>query len=466
MKFTSRISNIYIKTIIKIYLKHITILLYFLLFESNVMGQDSTTFDSTTKTIIINNICQSLLQNYVFPDKAQQMADVITQQKKHGAYDSIKTPYLFARQINKDIRSVYNDKHLFIDYDIDLEQEIRTFLKSKKDASIVTKHEIEKESKVNFYFKKIEILPANIGYIQLNGFALPSKNTSKTIQSAMQFITHADALIIDLRNNFGGNAITANEILSYFFENKTFIGKNFNRITNQWSNQYLCNNSQKTHGVVLKMPLYLLTSNRTYSAAEGFAYILQNLKNATIIGEKTRGGAHLTRSFSLSNGFVGFIPYQRSENVITKTDWEGTGILPTIPNDTKDALYLAQKHIIENQLNHTQSEIQKTKLHYLVNLLKSEHDDYVPDKDSLKKYIGAYEYFDVSLKDNQLFFMDNKNFKSPQCMKAITNTIFQIGHDYQIEFLKIQDGSCGSFKMIWDDGYSEIIIKNTPNTNK
>jgi C-terminal processing protease CtpA/Prc len=41
----------------------------------------------------------------------------------------------------------------------------------------------------------------------------------------MQFISHTDGLIIDLRNNFGGNGEMLDEILKLLFPTKTYTGK-------------------------------------------------------------------------------------------------------------------------------------------------------------------------------------------------------------------------------------------------
>jgi len=77
-------------------------------------------------------------------------------------------------------------------------------------------------------------------------------------------------------------------------------------------------------------PIYILTSRRTFSCAEAFAYDLQNLHRATIIGETTGGGAHLVGSENISNGFTGLIPYARAVSPVTGTNWEGVGVKPDI----------------------------------------------------------------------------------------------------------------------------------------
>ncbi len=70
------------------------------------------------------------------------------------------------------------------------------------------------------------------------------------------------------------------------------------------------------------MPLYILTSKHTFSAAEDFTYAMQVNKRAIIVGETTGGGAHPTGPVDVGQGFVMDIPFARSINHITQTDWE------------------------------------------------------------------------------------------------------------------------------------------------
>ncbi|MGI8691709.1 MAG: S41 family peptidase [Geodermatophilaceae bacterium] len=43
--------------------------------------------------------------------------------------------------------------------------------------------------------------------------------------------------------------------------------------------------------------MYVLTSGATFSGGEALAYDLQQLGRATVVGERTRGGAHPRRGF-------------------------------------------------------------------------------------------------------------------------------------------------------------------------
>jgi C-terminal processing protease CtpA/Prc len=77
-------------------------------------------------------------------------------------------------------------------------------------------------------------------------------------------------------------------------------------------------------------PVYLLTSRRTLSGGEEFAYDLQSLHRAKLVGETTGGGAHPVAPHQLDEWFTILVPWGRPINPVTKTDWEGVGVVPDI----------------------------------------------------------------------------------------------------------------------------------------
>ncbi|MDP9955466.1 archaellum component FlaF (FlaF/FlaG flagellin family) [Epilithonimonas hungarica] len=414
--------------------------------------------DSLTKIEVVNSICNSLTNNYVFPDKAKVMSDLLKQQNQNNIFSSITDPNQFANEIQKTLRSVNKDNHLRIEYNPRLEKDIIKFLENKKGSNAILADQIKKDEKQNFYFKKLEILPSNIGYIEFTNFAVSSPSTRKTVHSAMQFISHTDGLIIDLRNNFGGNGKMSEEILSYFFPVKTYTGKTYNRIENKWSNSYVENKKEITNGLKLKMPLYILISNRTFSAAESFAYTLQSMKKAVIIGNTSRGGAHATRSFSIGNGFVAFIPYLRGENVTTKTDWDGVGVIPDIRTEDNNCILTAQNHFLNQKLLTEKDENEKRKINWQINFNKSKSSAVVINVTEATRFTGQFSEFEVTLSGNQLMFRDtNQKSNEPRKAIAITANLFQIGTDYQVEFITDSNNVCNAIKMYWDDGYEETI---------
>jgi C-terminal processing protease CtpA/Prc len=91
------------------------------------------------------------------------------------------------------------------------------------------------------------------------------------------------------------------------------------------------------------IPVYVLTSHDTFSCAEAFAYDLKVLKRATIVGEVTGGGAHLVAPHRIDDRFEIIVPFARTINPVTRTNWEGTGVDPDVKVPGADALAMAQK---------------------------------------------------------------------------------------------------------------------------
>ena len=125
-------------------------------------------------------------------------------------------------------------------------------------------------------------------------------------------------------------------------------------------------------------PVYLLTSSRTFSAAEGFAYHLKSMKRATVVGENTGGGANLTDSRPISDHFMLFVPTGRGINPITGTNWEGVGVKPDVEAPAQQALKVAYLDALNKLLAKASDQRRKGQI-------KSAIEDAQKDLDELKK---------------------------------------------------------------------------------
>src|SRR5262249_31347733 len=102
--------------------------------------------------------------------------------------------------------------------------------------------------------------------------------------------------------------------------------------------------------------VYVLTSARTFSAAEEFTYNLQAQKRATVVGETTGGGAHPGGTRPINEHFAMFVPTGRAINPITKTNWEGTGVKPDVAADADEALAKAHELAVKKLLANTEDD--------------------------------------------------------------------------------------------------------------
>jgi retinol-binding protein 3 len=288
--------------------------------------------------VTIDSVNSIFKRNYIFPEVADKMAQTLNANLKQGQYKSLTNPTEFARRITKDLQSVSNDKHIRVVYD---PQVIAAEKKAVTDEDR-RRLELDRAAELkaeNYGFREIKILEGNIGYLDLGMFADP-RYGRETAVAAMNQLCRANALIVDLRNNGGGSPEMVQLISSYFFSSKpVHLNSLYYRPTNQTTEFWTLADVPGQRRP--DMPLYVLTSKRTFSAAEEFSYNLKNLKRATLIGERTSGGAHPTGSVIATDKFFVRVPKGRAINPVTKTNWEGTGVVPDIEVSAEKALEIA-----------------------------------------------------------------------------------------------------------------------------
>ncbi|MBL0881912.1 MAG: S41 family peptidase [Chitinophagaceae bacterium] len=427
-----------------------------MVFASAINAQKTTSLTELEKQRVIDSFSKVLNRNYVYSDKALLMSQFIQQKHQNKGYKNMNDPKQWAHQITKDIRAIEQDHHLSVRFDPDLEASIRIFEATLEKETT----DFGKEKSQNFFFRKAEILKGNIGYINFTNFADTNYLSRKTVQAAFQFVANAEALILDLRNNFGGRPEMEKEIAGYFFNEPQQTGRTYNRILDTWTEEWVVDQLKHSEGLYLTMPLYILTSKRTFSAAEGFAYNLKYLKNAILVGDTTRGAAHTTRSFALGNGFVGFIPFTRFEHIITKTDWERIGVVPSISISEELSLYKAQELILKNKLLSISDTTEQLKVQWLLNDLYSRMRKINVPNETLKQYTGVFEEFLFTLEEGKLFCRNTHQQDKKDMLVAINDHVFKIDEQSHVEFVTDKQGMVTSIRLLWDDGWVDTVQKS------
>jgi carboxyl-terminal processing protease len=167
------------------------------------------------------------------------------------------------------------------------------------------------------------MLPGNIAYIALNTFG----NDSTSIEFAARFeeISKAKAIIFDVRNNGGGSTGPGWNILSYLIDKPTEVHSSYTR---EYKPTYRAWNYKQEISVsksslfpkkkfLYTKPVLVLTSARTFSAAEDFAAAFKTMNRGLIIGESTGGSSGQPLVISL--------PGNGTARICTKRDMLGNG---------------------------------------------------------------------------------------------------------------------------------------------
>jgi C-terminal processing protease CtpA/Prc len=164
--------------------------------------------------------------------------------------------------------------------------------------------------------------------------------------AATQLLAHTDALILDLRATFGGDPDMVALVCGYLFDEPTHLNSMYERdgerIRQSWSPAYVP--GPRFGG---RKPVYVLTSAATFSGGEGLSYDLQQQGRATVVGERTRGGAHPRIGVRVHPHLELTIPVARPIHPVSGTNWEGCGVAPDVEVPAGEAFEVAYKTALE-----------------------------------------------------------------------------------------------------------------------
>ena len=236
-------------------MRHLNSLLAILLFSVSCVGQSN----SDSNSVVVKALAKALANNYIFEDKALQMQDLLLKNLEVGSYAGL-TGVALTDKLQYDARSVVDDKHLRVRFN-----GVRSSSSRRRTIPRYT-HSIGKP----------EILENNIGYLEITGFQQPNNNLRSSLGKKMESLKDVDALIIDMRNNGGGSPAGVQLICSYFFsEEPGHLNTLYYRNRDFRKDFYT---HEELDGPRLTSdPLYLLTSDYTFSGGEEFVYNRENL---------------------------------------------------------------------------------------------------------------------------------------------------------------------------------------------
>lgn len=281
------------------------------------------------RAAVLNTTADLIDARYVLRDRASRVAKSLRKDAASDRWRSISDPQRFADAVSERLQEVSRDGHLALDF--------APTAAAKEDTTEFNATEMEKwyGAHLNHGFERIERFPGNIGYLDLRVFA-PNYMAGDVTAAAMTMLAQSDALIIDLRKNGGGSDT---ELMSaYLFDDgsKPLSGM-YDRPTDT-TTPAMTPAWVPGRRFGSKKPVYILTSKETFSAAEAFAYDLQALKRATLVGETTGGGANPFEYRPVGLGFYLSLSEQLSTNPITGKNWQDVGVSPDVRVPASKAL--------------------------------------------------------------------------------------------------------------------------------
>jgi hypothetical protein len=270
----------------------------------------------------------------------------------------------------------------------------------------------------------------------------------------MNFLANADALIVDLRQNGGGSPSMIQLISSYFFAEpvhlNSFYIRREDKMDQFWTQAWVAGPK------LTEVPIWVLTSGRTFSAAEEFTYNLKNLERATIVGETTGGGAHPVDNHTFPElGVQMSLPFGRAVNPITETNWEGTGIEPHVAVPADQALTVAHRDALAKLRDAAEDPERQAFLSWALESLELELEPVSLDPAALPAYVGDYGPRRVRLADGALTYQRGDGPLYRLVPMGGDRFALQDNDRFRIRFERDGAGRVVTLVGLYDDGSEE-----------
>ncbi len=286
--------------------------------------------------LLITTSADLVESQYVFPEIGTTLAELLRANARAGRYAGADVPEL-SRRVTEDLQSANGDLHLRLKHHA---EPIPDLPSEEMTIAMFT----EQAARTLGGIAAVERLAgpngASVARIEIHPLLFPPSMAGDAVAGAMQVAAGADALVLDLRGTVGGDPSMVAFLCSYLFDEPTHLIDIYQRVgdrtTQSWTQPYVP--GRRFGGT---RPVFVLTSRTTFSGGEELAFDLQRRGRATVIGERTGGGAHPRVGHRVHPHLELTIPTGRALDPEKGDNWEGTGVHPDVETPADEALRAA-----------------------------------------------------------------------------------------------------------------------------
>jgi hypothetical protein len=396
------------------------------------MATPAPVITAAVRKAVTDSLAARLLRLYVDADTALLIADRIRSRARNGAYDAFTDPRRFSDALTADLQSVNGDRHLSVSFTVPQAGGApdggARRPPSQSDAS----------RRDHWALARVDVLPGNVGYMKVTGFE-GSPAAIEATSAALKYLEGTDAMIFDFRGMGGGSGEQSNFLISHFVSADTVPSLVVaNRSQGFKRTRYTL---ASVPGVRRpNVPVWILTDRGTASAGEDFAFVLQQLGRAKVVGDRTAGAGHNNTFVDLGNGFRASISVTRVSDARTGKEWERVGVQPDIRSAPSEALAIAHAAALDSVLRSSHdAELTSTLTAARLAVSAMAHPHVVALR-TLASYAGTYEGGRVIALDDGVLVYRRDAMRPPRAMIAVNDTTFVLNNAIQITFERGADG--------------------------
>lgn len=421
-------------------------------------GASGSDLTAAERENLIRGICDRIEKFYPVEEIGKRTREGLSRRFDAGEYDKIVSRKEFAARLTADLEDLSRDKHLDIYNDPSLAAEIRGRGKASDTRIHKDQTEVENARWENFGFKTLRMLDGQVGYLDLRMF-FAARYAGRTAVAAMEFLSGSRAIIVDLRRNGGGWDDMVTLLAGYFVDPDRSGPVAISRSTLDSSYDASVVPSFVPGKRLTGIPVYLLTSPSTASAAEAFISIVTHLNDsALVVGQRTAGAENPVEMLALDDQLVLQIPCYRKIYFGDRPGWEGTGLTPDLEASPDRALETAHLHALHRLEGRFPDAVAKEKIQWAIDGYQAVLEPKTVPLDLLHMYAGRYRKANVILDGKDLFVQFGN--QSRKRLLVISSDYFLIEErdDLRLRFV-VEHGKVTAMERIHSDGYRSLDIK-------
>ncbi len=412
--------------------------------------------NAKTQAMIVDSVTAAIDSVYVIGEAADRIVAGLRSNLEAGDYDELTDPVEFAQRLQTDAQAINHDGHFRLRALPPLDPEFA----SQKEDPRETERQDRRRRDRNYGFKTVEILAGGVGYLRFDSFGRGDE-AFEAAAAAMNFMANSNAVIIDLRQNQGGSAAMIRFISGYLFEENTHLISWYERVTDRTIQSYSPDYVPGRR--LIEQTVYVLTSDRTFSAAEEFTFDLQNHERAIVVGDTTGGGGHTVAAYFFD--FEEFrinmrLPDSRAFNPENNEGWEGVGIIPDISVPVDQALDTAHEDALKKLIADEQDEEYRARLEWTLLDIQARLNPFELAFARMEEYIGAFGPRRIFVSEGALHYQREE--RPPFRLEPIGEDLFSVGDlDYfRLGFKRDDNGQIVKIIGLYDDGTQDEHERN------